>query len=367
MYNPSLWFSIDDEISYDACGGHNDARRTRARCDTGANACVKRVGVVFDGYERDMAGGDGAKAVKGAVGTPMLSPFVGGLCASAFSASFAEFCTIPLDTAKVRLQLQGATRISSEAVPKYRGMIGTLATVAREEGAGALWKGITPGIHRQILFGGLRIGMYEPIKEIYVGKDHVGDVPLSMKIAAGLTTGALAIMVASPTDLVKVRMQAEGKLPAGVPKRYPSALSAYGIIAKQEGVAALWTGLTPNIMRNSIINAAELASYDQFKQTFLKAGMSDSVPTHILSALGAGFVACCVGSPVDVVKSRVMGDQTGKYKGFVDCCVKTMTKEGPMAFYGGFIPNFARLGGWNICMFLTLEQVRSAMKANNIV
>ena len=294
--------------------------------------------------------------------TPALSPFVGQLCASAFSASFAEFCTIPLDTAKVRLQLQGG----GGGAKKYGGMLGTMRTVAAEEGLGALWKGITPGIHRQVLFGGLRIGMYEPVKKFYVGEDHVGDVPLHMKIAAGLTTGGLGIMVASPTDLVKVRMQAEGKLPAGTPKKYPSALSAYGIIVKQEGVAALWTGLTPNIMRNSIINAAELASYDQFKQTFLGIGMKDDVFTHIGSALGAGFVACVVGSPVDVVKSRVMGDSVGKYKGFVDCCVKTLTHEGPMAFYGGFLPNFARLGGWNVCMFLTLEQVRKAMRENNI-
>ena len=34
-------------------------------------------------------------------------------------------------------------------------------------------------------------------------------------VAAGLTTGALAISVANPTDLVKVRLQAEGKLAAG--------------------------------------------------------------------------------------------------------------------------------------------------------
>lgn len=65
-----------------------------------------------------------------------------------------------------------------------------------------------------------------------MGKDATGDAPLLTKIAAGLTTGALAITIASPTDLVKVRMQAEGKLPAGVAKRYPSALSAYSIIAK---------------------------------------------------------------------------------------------------------------------------------------
>ena len=91
--------------------------------------------------------------------------------------------------------------------------------------------------------------------------------PLHIKIAAGMTTGAFAIAVASPTDLVKVgdaicytmrirtgarygymlwdmpvliaampavqvRMQAEGKLPEGTPKRYPSAVKAYGIIVR---------------------------------------------------------------------------------------------------------------------------------------
>lgn len=28
------------------------------------------------------------------------------------------------------------------------------------------------------------------------------------------------------------------------------------------------------------------------------------------------------------------------------------------AFYNGFMPNFARLGSWNVAMFLMLEQVR---------
>ena len=34
----------------------------------------------------------------------------------------------------------------------------------------------------------------------------------------------------------------------------------------QEGFRALWTGVGPNVARNAIINAAELASYDQVKQ-----------------------------------------------------------------------------------------------------
>jgi hypothetical protein len=81
-----------------------------------------------------------------------------------------------------------------------------------------------------------------------------------------LTAGAIAITVANPTDLVKVRLQAEGKLAPGVQRRYTGAMDAYAKIARQEGVAALWTGLGPNVARNAIINAAELASYDQVKQ-----------------------------------------------------------------------------------------------------
>jgi hypothetical protein len=37
-------------------------------------------------------------------------------------------------------------------------------------------------------------------------------------------------------------------------------------MAFQEGFTKLWTGLGPNVARNAIINAAELASYDQVKQ-----------------------------------------------------------------------------------------------------
>ncbi|XP_034222125.1 mitochondrial uncoupling protein 2 isoform X2 [Prunus dulcis] len=223
------------------------------------------------------------------------------LC-SAFAACFAEFCTIPLDTAKVRLQLQKKAVVGdTTGSQKYRGLFGTMATIAREEGLAALWNGIIPGLQRQCIYGGLRIGLYDPVKIFLVGSAFVGDIPLFHKILAALLTGALAIIVANPTDLVKVRLQAEGKLPAGVPRRYSGAVDAYLTIVRQEGVGALWTGLGPNVARNAIINAAELASYDQVKETILKIpGFMDNIFTHLLAGLGAGFFAVCIGSPVDV-------------------------------------------------------------------
>lgn len=76
-----------------------------------------------------------------------------------------QFCTIPLDTAKVRLQLQKkAGGGDAVALPKYRGLLGTVGAIFREEGLTALWKGIIPGLHRQCIYGGLRIGLYEPVR-----------------------------------------------------------------------------------------------------------------------------------------------------------------------------------------------------------
>lgn len=78
-----------------------------------------------------------------------------------------QLCTIPLDTAKVRLQLQKRATLSEEeggTGAKYKGLFATILTIAKEEGLLALWKGIIPGLHRQCLYGGLRIGLYGPVR-----------------------------------------------------------------------------------------------------------------------------------------------------------------------------------------------------------
>lgn len=52
------------------------------------------------------------------------------------------------------------------------------------------------------------------------------------------------------------------------------------------------------------------------------------------------------------------GDSTNQFSGVLDCFSKTFRREGLLAFYNGFGPNFARLGSWNVVMFLTVEQVK---------
>ncbi len=118
----------------------------------------------------------------------------------------------------------------------------------------------------------------------------------------------------------------------------------------------LWRGYVPNAARFAVISAAELASYDHIKQTLLRSNMMrDDIPAHLLSGLGAGFVAAVVGSPVDVLKVRVMSTQADGsrvYKGTLDCVRKSLQSEGAGVFYRGFWSHFARLGSWNVLMFV---------------
>lgn len=60
-----------------------------------------------------------------------------------------------------------------------------------------------------------------------------------LNLVIAIQLGALAITVANPTDLVKVRLQSEGKLPPGVPRRYLGALDAYFKIIRQVYISQL--------------------------------------------------------------------------------------------------------------------------------
>eukprot|EP01066_Platyproteum_vivax_P013522 Platyproteum_vivax@DN6115_c0_g1_i2.p1 len=168
--------------------------------------------------------------------------------------------------------------------------------------------------------------------------------------------------VANPTDVVKIRLQADSRRGAGVAPRYTGSLNAYSTIIKESGIKGLWTGVGPNILRNSVICATELAAYDQTKQVVLHNKlMKEGIPLHILSGLSAGFAATVVGSPVDVLKTRIMNAKPGQYKNMFDCVLKTF-KEGPLTFYNGFWPNFVRLGSFNIAVFVFYEQMLRLIK-----
>ncbi|XP_053416604.1 mitochondrial uncoupling protein 3 [Nycticebus coucang] len=278
------------------------------------------------------------------------------------AACFADLLTFPLDTAKVRLQIQGENQAAQAALGvQYRGVLGTILTMVRTEGPRSPYNGLVAGLQRQMSFASIRIGLYDSVKQFYTpkGAEHSS---VTTRILAGCTTGAMAVTCAQPTDVVKIRFQASVHLGPGSDRKYGGTMDAYRTIAREEGLRGLWKGTFPNITRNAIVNCAEMVTYDIIKEKLLDYRLfTDNFPCHFVSAFGAGFCATVVASPVDVVKTRYMNSLPGQYRSPLDCMLKMVAQEGPTAFYKGFTPSFLRLGTWNVMMFVTYEQLKRAL------
>lgn len=61
--------------------------------------------------------------------------------------------------------------------------------------------------------------------------------------------------------------------------------------------------------------------------------------------------------PVDVLKTRAMNAKPGEVKSILKL-VKSTAKEGPLAFFKGYVPAFVRLAPHTILTFVFLEQLR---------
>lgn len=63
-----------------------------------------------------------------------------------------------------------------------------------------------PGLHRQFIFTGLRLSMYEEMKAMIGTKGGSDDESITTKVVAALAVSAVGISLANPSDVVKVRL-----------------------------------------------------------------------------------------------------------------------------------------------------------------
>ncbi|KAG0485435.1 hypothetical protein HPP92_009514 [Vanilla planifolia] len=149
---------------------------------------------------------------------------------TSLSAAVAETATFPVDIIKTRLQLHGGDYLRHQTL-----------------GAGLVF--VLPRI----------FGEQQNLRSL------PGD-SVTWRAFSGGVSGALAQILASPADLIKVRMQADGCLVnQGLPARYAGLIDAFNKIIRREGISGLWRGVIPNAQRAFLVNMGELSCYDQAK------------------------------------------------------------------------------------------------------
>ncbi|KAM5337090.1 solute carrier family 25 member 47 isoform 2-T5 [Glossophaga mutica] len=189
------------------------------------------------------------------------------------------FLTSPTEVAKVRLQTQAQAqaqtrrRALTSAVaaqplcpapsagpapgPRYRGPLHCLATVAREEGLRGLYKGSSALLFRDGHSFATYFLSYSILCEWLTPAGHSQPDVLGVLVAGGCA-GTLAWAVATPMDVIKSRLQADGQ----GPRRYRGLLHCLATSVREEGPRVLFKGLTLNCSRAFPVNMVVFVTYE---------------------------------------------------------------------------------------------------------
>ena len=92
--------------------------------------------------------------------------------------------------------------------------------------------------------------------------------------------GSVSSAVATPTDVIKVRMQARATGGLG------GFLTVARDIARSEGVGGLWKGVCPTAQRAALVAGVQLPAYDLVKQRLCRAGAGDGPVCHLVARCG---------------------------------------------------------------------------------
>lgn len=281
------------------------------------------------------------------------SPAIKAIAGS--TGGIVEACMLqPIDVIKTRLQLDKSN--------KYRGMVHGIRTVAAEEGAAALWKGLTPFLGQLTLKYALRMGSNAFFLELLRDKES-GKVTSGSRLLAGLGAGVSeAVLIVTPFEVVKTRLQQQKGSNQALLK-YKGPIHTATTVVREEGLRALWSGNTATVIRQGSNQMSLFWGKAILDKAFWGKLEGDGMQLTPGQSATTGFVAACIGptlnNPFDVVKTRMQAASKGgpRYTGFFNCLTSIAKEEGLLALWKGLIPRLARTPPGQAIVWAVSDQI----------
>jgi len=189
----------------------------------------------------------------------------------------------------------------------------------------------------------------------------------------GFVEGGIASIIAGcsthPLDLIKVRMQLQGESSAApafnqqphlrpalafqssasstihVPCAPPPRVGPISVgvkIFQTEGAAALFSGVSATVLRQTLYSTTRMGLYDVLKQKWTNQETGNMpLTSKITAGLIAGGIGAAVGNPADVAMVRMQADgrlplaQRRNYNGVIDAITRMSKQEGVTSLWRG--------------------------------
>lgn len=245
-----------------------------------------------------------------------------------------EICiTYPTEFVKTKYQLYEGS---------YSSTMDVVRQTTKANGVKGLYRGMPSLLFFAVPKNASRFWAYETAKGWIV---PAGKNPTKLQsVQCGLIAGATeATLVVTPQETLKVKL-IHDQLKPPEQRNYRGFFHGVRTILNQEGFAGTYKGLTSTILKQSTNQAMRFLVYNSMRPWIASVKEDpDDLPWYKTMVCGgvAGAVSVFGNTPVDVVKTRMQGLESSKYKNTLDCAQQILRQEGFKGFYKG---TTARLG-----------------------
>ncbi|CAJ1052656.1 calcium-binding mitochondrial carrier protein SCaMC-1-like isoform X1 [Xyrichtys novacula] len=180
--------------------------------------------------------------------------------AGSIAGATAQTAIYPMEVLKTRLTLR--------KTGQYSGIADCAKQILQKEGVTAFYKGYLPNLLSIVPYAGIDLAVYETLKFAWLNRNRgLADPGVTVLVGCGAVSSTCGQLASYPLALIRTRMQAQASV-KGSPKLSMLAL-IHSIITK-EGVAGLYRGISPNLLK--VIPAVSV-SYAVYEYTRMMLGV----------------------------------------------------------------------------------------------
>ncbi|EFA08739.1 mitochondrial 2-oxoglutarate/malate carrier protein [Tribolium castaneum] len=195
-----------------------------------------------------------------------------------------------------------------------------------------------------------------------MGDNKEKTMPKYIKFLFGGSAGMAGTLFVQPLDLLKNRMQL-----AATQKERATSFQVLQKIISNEGVFALYTGLSAGLLRQATYTTTRLGVYSWLFETFSEEGKPPSFIVKAGLGMMAGVCGAFVGTPAEVSLIRMTADgrlpaaERRNYKNVFDALFRITKEEGVLTLWRGAIPTMGRAMVVNAAQLATYSQAKQML------
>eukprot|EP01089_Gocevia_fonbrunei_P012695 TRINITY_DN3072_c0_g1_i1.p1 TRINITY_DN3072_c0_g1~~TRINITY_DN3072_c0_g1_i1.p1 ORF type:complete len:228 (-),score=37.95 TRINITY_DN3072_c0_g1_i1:34-717(-) len=207
---------------------------------------------------------------------------------------------------------------------------------------------------------------YGLTKQLVLGSTPERSMTLGQSFFCGAGAGFGAGTINGPIELIRTKLQVQTQGASGA--MYKGPIDVIVKSFKYGGILGPFKGLGATYLRDIPQYAFYFATYEIVRNLLTPTGKTVddlSVPRLMVSGGLAGVAGWIMTYPVDVVKSRVQAQSelsVVKYKGIIDCALRSYRNEGFGVFFKGLETTLARAFPVNAAVFVAYEAARKFLR-----